>query len=145
VLRAPVGRAWFTEDPQRAQRLADLRQAIAATEFGRQLNTFWDKHQRELLALVNDDRRVTLAWHRGGASAVFQTFVRLLSRPGDDLLAMPETISGRPVGAVVEGFAAVLAERSSPSLAADIAELTLPDLAGRTLDEMLIAMEAVNG
>jgi hypothetical protein len=145
VLRAPVGRAWFTEDDQRAERLATLRQAIAATGTGRQLNTFWAKHQRELLALVNDDRRVTLAWHRGGASAVFQAFIRLLSRPGNDLLAVPETINGTPVGAVVAGFAATLAERGSAGLAADIADLTLPDIAGRTLDEMLIAMEAVRG
>jgi hypothetical protein len=139
VLRAPVGQAWFIADDARAVRLAAIREALAPTEAGGRLTAFWENHQRELLALINGDRRVTLGWHRGGAAAVFQTFVRLLSRPD---LALPETIDGTPVAAVVDRFAATLAERGSPALAADVTKLALPDIGGRTIAEMLVAFGA---
>jgi hypothetical protein len=142
VVRAPVARAWFTADESTPARLAALRAAIAPTAAGGRLHTLWEKHGRELQALINGDRRVMLVWHRGGGAAVFQTFVRLLSRPGQGLLAMPETIGGIPVAAVVERLAAILAERGSPALAAALKDLNLPDIGGRTVAEMLIAFGA---
>jgi hypothetical protein len=141
VVRAPVGRAWFTADEPTPHRLAAIRRALAPTVVGGRLDAFWEKHQRELLALINNDRRVTLVWHRGGGAAVFQALIRMMSQPG---LAMPETISGTPVATCVDRFAGTLIERGSPGFAEDLRQLraVLPDIGGRTVPEMLVAFGA---
>src|SRR2546430_7250389 len=141
VVRAPVARAWFTADGPTPHRLAAVRRALEPTVAGSRLNAFWDKHQRELLALINHDRRVTLVWHRGGGAATFQALSRMMSRPD---LAMPETINGTPIATCVDRLATTLIERGSPALAEDLGQLraVLPDIGGRTVPEMLVAFGA---
>jgi hypothetical protein len=141
TVRAPVGRAWFAADGRTAQRLADIRAALQNTTAGRRLNALWDDHQRELLSLIEHDRRVTLAWHRGGGAALFQSLIRVVGRPE---LALPETVSGLPVRTCVDRLAGILIERGSPALAEDLRQLrtVLPDIGARTVPEILVAFGA---
>jgi hypothetical protein len=142
TLLAPVGRPWFAADPAAVDRLALLRGALRATAAGGRLDALWDKHQRELRDLVDHDRRVTLAWHRGGGGALFQLLIRALHRPD---LALPESVNGVPVAVCVDRLVTTFADRGSPALAADLRGIraVLPDLGGRTLPEILAALGAV--
>jgi hypothetical protein len=141
ALRAPVGRQWFATDPRTADRLATLRETLDATDAGQRLNTLWNTHQREVRALIDHDRRVTLAWHRGGVGALFQLLIRMLYQPDR---ALPETVNGVPVAVCLDRFAATVIDRGSPALAADLREVraVLPDIGGRTLPEILVALGA---
>jgi hypothetical protein len=65
--RAPVGRPWFSDVPPAAagaRVVADL----AASESGRLLLDLWRAHGEEVSRLLDRDRRVTIAWHRGGGA-----------------------------------------------------------------------------
>ena len=124
--------------PPRLQRLeGDLEQSAR----GRGLVTFWLRHQRELLELINSNRRVATTWHRSGASALFQLFTRMLSQPD---LAVPETINGQPVSHCVDTVCAVLARFASPRLREDLtrARAALPELGGLTYPRFCSALGA---
>jgi hypothetical protein len=140
-LRAPVGRAWFAEGRPRDADLAALRERLDATATGRLLITFWLDHQDELNRLVRADRRVGIAWRRGGGAAIMQLFVRMISRPE---LALPETVNGRPLLECADELVAVLSARGSRQLRTDLERVrrVLPDLGGRTLDEIVFALGA---
>lgn len=141
-LRAPVGRAWFVADLPPDETIAAVRAELARSAAGQLLFELVSRHRAEVTRLLRDDRRVGVAWHRGGGAAVFQLLLRMLGRPE---LELPETVSGTPVGDLLDRLVAVLAERGSPELGADLrrARAVLPDVAGRTLPEILAALDAV--
>jgi len=140
-VRAPVGRPWFVAERPAADTLAEVRAALEASVAGRELLALWQRNRVEVTRLLRDDRRVTVAWHRGGGAALFQLLSRMSSRPE---LALPETVRGVPVADCVDAFAAVLIERGGTALGADVcnALAVLPELAGRTLAEILAALDA---
>ncbi|MQA95425.1 MAG: hypothetical protein GEV11_12530 [Streptosporangiales bacterium] len=141
-VRAPLARSWYAQGRPPDELLAAFRAQLAATAVGRQLLAFWDTHQDELLRLVRTDRRVTIAWHRGGGAAVLQYLLRMITRPE---LVLPETIDGVPVLDCAHRFADVLAARGGTALATDLEPLraAVPDIGGRTLAEIMIALGAV--
>lgn len=116
---------------------ADLEQSAR----GRGLVTFWLRHQHELLELINSNRRVTITWHRSGASGLFQLLTRILSQPD---LTVPETINGQPVGHCLDTVCAVLDRFASPQLRADLARTraALPELGGLTYPRICSALAA---
>jgi hypothetical protein len=141
-LRVPVGRPWFAGDHGTHETVARLREWLDETEAGRVIGRFWTDHERELRDLLARDRRVQLAWHRGGGAALVQLLLRMAGRPE---LALPETIGGVPVAECLDQVAATFAERGSPALAADVRRVRalLPDPGGRTLAETMVALGAV--
>jgi hypothetical protein len=140
-LRAPVASAWFAEGRPPEERLAALRAELATSDGGRVLIAFWRDHQEEVNRLIRRDRRVTIVWHHRGGAALFQLLMHMVSRTE---LALPETIDGRPLRDRADELAAVLSARGSPALGADLERLrrVLPDIGGRTLDEIVFALGA---
>jgi hypothetical protein len=119
--------------PPPAEALARLQQGLDGSERGRALITLWLSHQRELSQLVNDNRRVATAWHRSGASALFQVLVRMLTEPS---LRLPQTLNGQPLSACVERVCTVLERFASAALRDSLMSLrsTLPDFGGQSLE-----------
>jgi len=142
-MRAPVGRPWFTDVRPPDEAIAAMRRDLEASETGRLLISTWLEHQHELTRLVGTDRRATLAWQRGGGAAVFQLLLRMIARPD---LELPETVNGQPIARCIDRLCATLIVRGSPTLGAALARLrtALPDLAGRTMPEIMIALDRVS-
>lgn len=117
---------------------ADLDRSAA----GRRLLGLWLEHGDELLALVNGQRRVTIAWHRGGGPALLQTLIRVAADPE---LAVPPTINGESPARRLARIHAAFHAAASPELrrALEEALTALPDPAGLTYPQMLTALAAV--
>jgi hypothetical protein len=141
-LRAPVGRPWFVADLPPTETVGAVRAELARSAAGRLLFELVSRHRAEVTRLLREDRRVGVVWHRGGGAALFQLLLRMLSRPE---LELPETVYGTPVGDLLDRLVAVLAERGGPELGSDLrrARTVLPDVTGRTLPEILAALDAV--
>ncbi|MEV4052829.1 hypothetical protein AB0J55_16735 [Amycolatopsis sp. NPDC049688] len=138
-LRAPVGRPWFAGNPPPAETVAAVRAQLARSAAGQLLAELTDRRRAEVTRLVRTDRRVAIAWHRGGGAALFQLLLRMLARPE---VEMPSTIAGTPVLDVVDDLIRILSERGSPGLATDLrlGRAVLPDPAGRTLPEIMAGL-----
>ena len=114
---------------------ADLR----ATEGGRELLAFWRTHSPELRRLVNSDRRVAAAWHRSGASAVYQVLLRGLP---DGTLRIPESVNGQPLERCLAQLYSALRTAAGEPLRAALDRLwhRVPDLAGLNYPELLATL-----
>jgi hypothetical protein len=137
-VRVPVVTGTSVEAPAEAA-LARLQHDLDRSRPGRALLTLWLRHQSELLTLLNTNRRVATAWHRSGASAVFQRLVRMLSDPD---LELPSTLNGEPVHACLDRVCESIARAASPTLRRDLdsARRALPELGGMTYDGIHAAL-----
>ena len=118
---------------------ASVQDDLDQSATGRLLITTWLTHQRELLGLINSNRRVALAWHRTGLSALVQVLARM---PADPDLVLPATLHGQPVRTVLTRMRATLDRFASPALSADLARLdgVLPELGGLTYPRIIAAL-----
>jgi hypothetical protein len=134
---SPVAPGWVPEFPPVAAP-AFLQRDLDRSATGRLVITTWLTHQRELLGLINTNRRVALAWHRTGLSAMVQVLARMPTEPD---LALPATLHGQPVRTVLTRMRATLDRFASPALSADLARLdhVLPDLGGLTYPGIIAA------
>ncbi len=137
--RAPVGRPWFAGSPPPVEALTALRAQMNTSAAGRLLLELTERHRGEVTRLLRNDRRVAIAWHRGGGAALFQLLLRMMARPEQE---MPATIAGTPVGDVLDALIRVLSDRGSTGLGTDLrlAKAVLPDPAGRTLPEVVAGL-----
>jgi len=117
---------------------AFLQRDLDRSATGRLVITTWLTHQRELLGLINSNRRVALAWHRTGLSGLVQVPARMPAEPD---LALPATLHGEPVRTVLTRMRATLDRFASPGLSADLARLdrVLPDLGGLSYPGIIAA------
>lgn len=131
----PLSDALAADGLQRLE--GDLEQSAR----GRGLVTFWLRHQRELLDLINSNRRVATTWHRSGASGLFQLLTRMLNQPD---VAVPETINGQPVSTCLDSVCAILGRFASPQLRDDLTRTraALPELGGLTYARICSALAA---
>jgi len=138
--RAPAAASWFTDLVPAPYTAAFVLDDLAGSASGRRLLDLWEEHGTELRALIGRDRRVLLAWHRGGGAALMQLMLRL---PGDPRRSLPETLNGRPLMDAVDAVLASLARAGSPGLrdALARARAALPDLAGLTYTEIVAALD----
>jgi hypothetical protein len=129
-IRVPV--TGIGSAPPPAAALAGLEQELDRSERGRALVMLWLTHQAELLGLVNSNRRVATVWHRSGASALFQVFLRMLAQPD---LELPRTLNGDPLSVCIERVCVSMERFASPALRADLASVRaeLPELGGHSL------------
>ncbi|MFI6303156.1 hypothetical protein ACIBCH_14895 [Amycolatopsis thailandensis] len=112
---------------------------LAETPGGRELLDFWRTYAPELRRLVNADRRVAAAWHRSGASAVYQVLLRGLS---DQTLTIPATVNGQPLRQCLDRLYDALRAAAGEQLRAALDRLRrrIPDLAGSTYPELITAL-----
>ena len=137
--RAPVGRPWFAGNAPPVEALTTVRAQLAGSAAGQLLLELTERHRVEVTRLLRTDRRVAVAWHRGGGAALFQLLLRMVDRPEQE---MPATIAGTPVTSLLDELIRVLSERGGPGLGADLrlARAVLPDPAGRTLPEIMAGL-----
>ncbi len=137
VSPAPPG--WVPEPVGLSAAPPQLERDLDRSPAGRLLVTVWLEHQMELLTLVNSNRRVAVAWHRSGASALFQALARMPTQPE---LALPATINGQPLTACIDRIQATFERFASLRLRRDLARLRplLPDLAGLTYPQLIKAL-----
>ena len=138
--RAPLGRPWFSDVPPAAETGSRVLADLAASEPGRLLLDVWQAHREELTRLVDRDRRVTIAWHRGGA-ALTQLLLRLPADPGR---VLPATLYDQPLMTSVDRLHAAFARSASAQLRADLdrARAVLPDLGGLSYAQIVAALGA---
>lgn len=120
----------------------DLQQDLCATSRGNWLlDTFW-RHREELIALVNQNRRVGTVWHRSGMAELMQWGAKALS---DDSVRIPREIRGRTPSEVLLRFKQILDRYGSSGLKASLDEVRpkVPPLAGRSYLEVLAWLESV--
>jgi hypothetical protein len=139
--RVPLGQPWFSDVPPAAATVTRVLDDLAASESGRLLLDLWRAHREEVMHLIDNDRRVKLAWHRGGGAALMQLLLRLPADPGRTL---PETLYGQPLMSSVDRVHAALARGGSARLRADLerARAVLPDLGGRSYAQLVAALGA---
>lgn len=127
--------------PPPAAALARLEHDLDRSASGRALLTLWLDHQAELLRLVNENRRVTVAWHRNGAAALFQLLVRMLTQPD---LRLPLTMNDQPLGTCLDRVSAAIERPATPALQRSLQRIraALPDLAGLNYAEIMTALAA---
>ena len=142
--RAPLAAPWFADIVPSPGTVASVLVNLHGSAPGRLLLDLWDRHGAEARDLVAHDRRVLLAWHRGGGAALMQLMLRL---PGDPARALPETLNGRPLMDCVDAIAAALTRAGSPDLGTALARArtALPDLAGLTYSEIVAELRAAAG
>jgi hypothetical protein len=133
VARNPPVRVWHS--PGTAPLLA-VHRDLAGTATGRELLDGYGRHQAEVRALLAEDRRFVLAWHRGGGP---QLVAALLGLAEGRIDAVPTELAGRPWVDVVHGLAGTLPELVSPPFAADIRAVAplVAGLAGRGYPQVL--------
>jgi hypothetical protein len=100
-----------------------LRARLRSSARGRRILELAEAHRREIMQLIDHDRRVTVAWHRSQGPAYFNRAARSARNPE---FAVPKVIEGVTRAEVVRTMAKVLAERGSEALrqmvAANVAE-----------------------
>jgi hypothetical protein len=116
---------------------ADLDQSPV----GRRLIDLWLDHHDELLKLVDERRRVTIAWHRGGGPVLMHA---LLHAAVDPTVTLPRAINGESTARRLDRIFTAFHAAASPELrrALDRTRETLPDPAGLTYPQLLTALAA---
>lgn len=88
---------------------------LRAAPGGARLLELAERHRPEIVALVNHERHVTVAWHRVHGPALLAAVANTLRAGGDEL---PTTPPDRSLDTALERMGAVLAEHGSAALRA---------------------------
>jgi len=91
----------------------DLREKLLETAAGTKLVVLFETHQKEVLNLVNNNRNVTLIWHRHHGPA-FTGYIAKSYR--DPISSIPEHVKGITLQELLIKMATVLTENGSPTL-----------------------------
>jgi hypothetical protein len=90
-----------------------VRERLLREPSGAWLLELAEAHREEIVHLVNDDRRVTVAWHRAGGPALFAAVLNAL-RAGEE--ALPARERGVDAAEVLARMGEVLSVHGSPVL-----------------------------
>lgn len=122
--------------------LAAVREQLDRSPGGRQVAALWLDHKSELVSLVNSHRRVAVVWHRNGGPALVQTLIRMTDQPE---LALPAMVNGEPLASCLDRIHDAFAAQAGSDLrhALGSARAALPDLAGLTYEQIIIALTGV--
>jgi subtilisin family serine protease len=129
AVAAPVG-VYIAQDAPSAAEWGALRRAVLQTPAGQLGFALVSTHLSECLRLVNNERRVTVAWHHMGGPALVRS---VLDTPRDGPPHLPKVFEGRDVAEGLAGFLDALQNAGSLPLRTDIERyrsvlLTLPGL-----------------
>jgi hypothetical protein len=116
-----------------------LQDELAKSVNGRRVIDAWKEHKDEIRHLIDHNRKVAAAWHRGGGPAVVQALSRAMDATS---VILPTMVNGRPIAACIDRLAQVLAKYGSPALRMDVARFhpVLPRMGGTSLTEILAAL-----
>lgn len=104
-------------EPLFVDRLRDIERELTSTPAGRELAEVGRRHAREVVRLVNHNRRVGTVWRRNGGPELIQTALTLAQTGEKDL---PTQINGRPLAECLRKMQEILARYGSAQLAADL-------------------------
>ncbi len=119
-------------------RLATAQQEIIATPAGKRYSELVQRHLPEAQALVNNNRRVAVAWRRNGGTQIVRSALRI-TESGEPL---PAEINGKPLHECITGIQGILTRYGSAQLSADLRKYGPPlaQLGGLTYTEALDAL-----
>lgn len=95
-----------------------LREQLQSCETGLQILSLAERHRPEVVHLVNNNRRVTVAWRRNQGPAFLN---RAMNNARDPEELIPWEIEGVTRTALLNAMAAALSEHGSPELRRDVA------------------------
>jgi subtilisin family serine protease len=125
----------IVEPPQLS--LEGLRDRLFETERGPELFELFPKHAREVMALVNTNKKVATVWHRYRGPVWVRLALRTLHTPGS---AVPLEADGVKLLDAIEKFGAIIKRYASPAFLEDILRYE-PELArfeeGMNLDTLI--------
>lgn len=97
--------------------LEALRDRFMETERGPLLSELFPKHAREVLALVNTNKKVATVWHRCKGPLWTRLAIRAVHTPNE---AIPTEVDGVQLRDAVRMFAAIIKKYASPAFLEDI-------------------------
>jgi hypothetical protein len=114
---------------------------VTSTPDGKRYAQLITRHAREVQSLINDNRRVTVAWHRNGGPQIVRAALQYLGQPSQRL---PQEIDGLPLAERLSRIGGALARYGSAELASDLGKYgaELLDLTSLSLDEALDQLRA---
>jgi hypothetical protein len=123
--------------------LPDLQERLMRTEAGASCFALFRKNEREVVRLVNRNRRVAAVWQRNNGPTILHEVLRA-ARDGEHRL--PRQVAGVPLEKRLLAISTMFARFGSSQLRDDLAPLLprLSALAGRTFDEVVSEL-AVGG
>jgi hypothetical protein len=129
--------------PRFQQELERVRQEVRATPLGRRYEEVVKRHEREVLDLVNTNRRVGAVWQRNGGSQLVQGLLRMLQFRDQRL---PSEINERPLPECLRKIQEILMRYGSAALAADLSEYgpRLIQSTGLTYAQMLASLQEMS-
>ena len=101
--------------------LIRAHEELLAVHGGRALVGAFHQHQREVMRLVNTNRRVATVWHRSGGPRIFQSFLQAAQAPDR---AAPSELDGCPVRSSLERIRHIFLKYGSDRLRSDICAWT---------------------
>jgi hypothetical protein len=104
--------------PPQVQLIQKVRDELIGIPLGRELDIAIRRHQREVLDLVNGNRRVATIWQRNGGPQIISAVVEM-ARSSDARL--PEVINGEPFENRLNSIAQCLSRYGSEALSTDLA------------------------
>ena len=103
--------------------LEKARQELMATPFGQKYGEIVEQHHREVIGLVNKNRRVAAVWHRNGGP---QLVGNVLSAIQSRCQPIPTEVDGKPVDQCLLRIQQSLMKYGTPGLAADLQQYGPP-------------------
>jgi hypothetical protein len=129
----PLNLAQYQKDLERAQ------QELLATPPGPRYAEVIRQHEREIIQLVNKNRRVATVWHRNGGPVIVQNALQALHSSSHRL---PSEINGKPLAECLTSIQQIFTRYGSPQLSADLQQYgpTLLPLVGLNYPQALDAL-----
>lgn len=114
---------------------------VTSTPAGKRYAQLITRHAREVQSLINDNRRVTVAWHRNGGPQILRAALRYVERREERL---PQEIDELPLTERLSRIGDALVRHGSAELADDLDRYggELLDLTRLSYDEALDQMRA---
>jgi hypothetical protein len=109
---------------------------LLQTKKGQEYFGLYQRHQAEVRALIDGNKRVATAWHRNGGPSLLNKALHVIKSP-DEIL--PMEIEGRPLVECVSRLVRTFKKYGSAALARDIEEFgaALGRLGGRNYEQIL--------
>ena len=114
---------------------------VTSPQAGKRYAQLITRHAREVQSLINDNRRVTVAWHRNGGPQILRAALRYVERREERL---PQEIDELPLTERLSRIGDTLVRHGSAELADDLDRYggELLDLTRLSYDEALDPMRA---
>ena len=123
------------------ERLSKVESEIKATRLGHEYADVVRRHFSEVLALVNNNRKVATVWQRSGGPELVNLILRAVQFRDERL---PSEINGQPVADCLARIQMALTRYASPDFSIDLSRYVpaFTKFSGMTYREMLDALQS---